>query len=188
MQTLSLKPARPGSVPHWYIQIPWDPIPVIWQPGSPCPVCAAEPFSSMPEGRASQRKWITVGSAFLWSCEWLFGSRGAPGINTDLRHMMVRWVLSPPCLPGIPAAPGSAAPHLIAPLTIPAQSHACPIVQRLPWGHGSGTPLSPSAWDSSDPAVQRVPQESPRCMDSSACVGDPHSRWDPPRHDSHGAH
>lgn len=26
----SFKSACPGSIPHWYIQIPWDPIPVIW--------------------------------------------------------------------------------------------------------------------------------------------------------------
>lgn len=66
------------------------------QPGPPCPACAAEPFSSMPEGRASQRKWTSVGSALSWSCEWLFGSRAAPGINTDLRHMTVRWAPSSP--------------------------------------------------------------------------------------------
>lgn len=68
----------------------------LWQPGTPFPVCAAEPCASMPEGRASQQKWITVGSALSWSCEWLFGSHVAPGTNMDLRHMMVRWVLSIP--------------------------------------------------------------------------------------------
>lgn len=57
--------------------------------------------------------------------------------------------------------------YLVVPVTIPIASHACPIVQRLPWGHGNGIPPSPSAWHSLDGAVQRVLQGSPRCVDSS---------------------
>lgn len=88
----------------------------------------------------------------------------------------------PPSPPGIPPAPGSAASHLIMPLTTPIASHACPMVKHLPRGHGGGTPPSPNVWESLDRAVGRVLQESPRCMDISGCVDDPHSRWDPSRY------